>query len=183
MIALLLAAAIAQPQPSRAAARQEPAGATAFDSTTQQVRAVGRAVGDVKSALDVFRRDVFNSPDGDVLATAAGFQQSCHALDLAAVLAARKICRHCGSPEVQRALRGFRAVLPSLARMGVRCGARFKRALAVQPQHEAAASLRRDARVIGNEVMAALVPYEQRLQVLRVAAGWAPAPTAGAGRR
>ena len=179
MLAFLLLAGVLQQQPGQAPA-PAPAGqaaAASFDSTTQLVVAVGYAVADVKGSLDLFQREVFNGLDGDVVASAAAFERDCHALDVTALMAARKICRHCGSPDLQRALEGYRAIMPTLARTGARCSARIDRLLQNGSQHVEAERLRHDVGVIASGIVAGFVPYERRLQVLRVAAGWAsPAP-------
>jgi hypothetical protein len=174
MLALLLVSAILQQQPTRAAALQREASSAEFDSTTQQVALVGSAVAEVKSYLDLFRRAVFNGSDGDVLTAAGAFGQHCHWLEIAALRASRKVCRHCGSPEVQRALEGYRGVMPTVARTGARCAATIGRLQAATSQHQAAVNLRHDVRAIGDAIVAGLTRYESRLQALRVAAGWAP---------
>lgn len=173
MLALLLVTGMLQQQ-GPATALQRRQSAAEFDSTTRQVVAVGAGIGDVKSYLDLYRRAVFNGPDEDVITSASALERSCRTLHAAALAAARKVCRHCGAPDVQRALEGYRRVMPSLARAGTSCATRIA-GLRAASHRQAALDLRRDVRAIGNALIEAIVPYEQRLQVLRVAAGWAPA--------
>jgi hypothetical protein len=170
--ALLVAAALAQ-QPGRVVVPLPGQRGSAFDSTRALVAAVGQRVADVRSALELFRRAVFNSTDAEVLNTAAGFHLRCQALDSAAAAAARKVCRACAERSVQSALNGYRAVLPSVSRTGAQCAARLAR---LSRGARAAEQLRRDVRVVGNAIVEGLIPYERRLQTLRVAAGWAERP-------
>jgi len=167
---LLVAAALWQ-QPGRAVVPVPGQRGSAFDSTRDLVAEVGRSVADVRSALELFRRAVFNSPDAEVLNTAAGFRLQCRSLDSTAAAAARKVCRSCAERAVQSALSDYRAVLPSVSRVGGQCAARLARD---SNGERAAERLRRDVRVVGNAIVEGLVPYERRLQTLRVAAGWAP---------
>jgi hypothetical protein len=171
--ALLMAAALWQQQPGRATVRLPGSQSTAFDSTKDIVAAIGQRVAGVRSSLELFRRAVFNSPDAEVLSTAAGFRLSCHSLDSAATAGARKMCRSCAERSIRSALNGYRAVLPSVSRVGAQCAARLAR---LSRGEQAAEQLRRDVRVVGNAIVKGLVPYERRLQTLRVAAGWAQRP-------
>lgn len=174
MLALLVVSAILQQQPTRAAALQREQSGAAFDSTTRQVSEVGTAVADVRSYLDLYRRAVFNGSDGDVLTAADAFGRKCHQLEVTALQAARKVCRRCGAPDVQRALEGYRGVMPTVARTGERCAATIGRLQVAPSQHQAATNLRHDVRAIGDAIVEGLRRYESRLQALRVAAGWAP---------
>jgi len=181
--ALLLAGALLQQQPHRAPPPHVPtatqrASAAAFDTTTQAVANMGASVAEVKTALSLYRRAVFNGPDGDVIASGQYFQRSCHVMDSVALVTARTVCRHCGSKAVQDALVGYRAVMPALSRLGARCATRFDELLRGRDS-VAVRRLRREVRVIGNEIVAGLSRYEQRLERLRVAAAWtktAPVP-------
>jgi len=175
LAALMITGALQQHPVHRAAARRNDAAA-AFDTTTQLVVAVGSGVADVKSSLDLYRRAVFNGPDEDVASSAAGLQTSCREMEHVALVAARRVCRRCGSHDVQVALEGYRAIMPTVARAGVQCAIRIGNLRSLSPLHHAATALRRDVRVIGNAIVEALTTYERRLQVLRVAAGWAEAP-------
>ena len=170
---LLVAAALWQ-QPGRATVPVPGQRAAAFDSTRGLVAQVGQRVADVRSALELFRRAVFNSPDAEVLNTAAGFRLRCQSLDSVAAIAAQKVCRSCAARAVQTAVNGYRAVLPSVSRVGAQCATRLAR---LSRGERAAEQLRRDVRVVGNAIVEGLIPYERRLQTLRVAAGWAQRPT------
>lgn len=171
--ALLVAATLWQ-QPGRAVVPMPGQRSSAFDSTRGRVAEVGQRVADVRSALELFRRSVFNSPDAEVVNTADAFRLQCRSLDSTAAVAARKVCRSCAERDVQSALNGYRAVMPSVSRVGAQCAMRLERLL--HGEH-AAERLRRDVRVVGNAIVEGLIPYERRLQVLRVAAGWAPRAT------
>jgi len=171
--AMLVAAALWQ-QPGRAAVTLPGQQSSAFDTTRGLVAGVGQRVAGVRSALELFRRAVFNSPDAEVVNTAVGFRLQCQSLDSTAAVAARKVCRTCAERAVQSALNDYRAVLPSVSRVGAQCATRLAR---LMQGAGAAERLRRDVRVVGNAIVEGLVPYERRLQVLRVAAGWAPRPT------
>jgi hypothetical protein len=169
---MLVAVALWQ-QPGRVVGPVPGQQSSGFDSTRARVAEVGQRVADVRSALELFRRAVFNSPDAEVVSTAAGFRLQCRSLDSTAAVAARKVCRSCAERTLQAALNDYRAVLPSVSRVGAQCATRLARLL--HGEH-AAERLRRDVRVVGNGIVEGLLPYERRLQVLRVAAGWAPRP-------
>ncbi len=169
MVALLLLAGLLQQRPAPAPQHD---ATPAFDSTTQVVRGVGFSVADVKSSVELYRRAVFNWPDSLVLSSAAALERSCHSLDRTALAAARKICRHCGSPDLQRALDGYRAVLPATARIGARCAARLGRLVRSGSPGKAAGRLRGDVEAVSGAIYTGFVPYERRVAVLRVAAGW-----------
>lgn len=176
MLALVLIAGMLQQQPQNPEALRRQRSAEEFDSTTALVVTVASSVAEVKSNLDLFRRAVFSGPDGDVLTSASPFEQHCQQLRAAALTASRKICRHCGSPDVQRALEGYRRAMPGLARAGAGCSSRIARLLVAPSQHDAAVALRHDFRAIGQPIVDAIIPYEARLRVLREATGWAHAP-------
>lgn len=163
--ALALVAALGQ-QPL--ASQPQSAG---FDSAKALVGAVGMSVAQVKSALDQYRRAVFNLPDGEVLSAADNFRTQCHTMDSVTVAASRRICRACAARAVQAALNSYRNELPGVGRTGARCAAQLAR---LSRGSNAAKQLRQNVRVVGNAIVAGLIPYERRLEVLREAAGWAP---------
>jgi hypothetical protein len=173
--ALLITAGLLQP-PGRVGMPGQDTQGASFDSTRDLVAAIGRRVADVRSSLELFRRAVFNSTDAEVLSTAARFRIRCHALDSAALVVPRKMCRHCAERSVQSALDGYRAILPSVSRVGAECATRLAR---LSRGARAAERLRRNVRVVGNAIVEGLVPYERRLQILRVAAGWVGPPVRG----
>ncbi len=179
MVALLLLAGLLQQRPAPAPQHD---ATPAFDSTTQVVRGVAFSVADVKGSLELYRRAVFNWPDTLVLSSAAALQRSCQSLDRTALAAVRKVCRHCGSPDLQRALEGYRGVLPSVARMGAGCARRLRGLLRSGPPEAAARRLRGDVGAISNAIYTTLVSYEGRVADLRRAvaedrpSGAAPPP-------
>jgi hypothetical protein len=170
MLPLLAIVAALGQQPGHAGVPSPQQRAEAFDSAKGIVSAVGLRIADVRSALELFRRAVFNSPDGEVLSTASAFRLRCRALDSVAVAGARRMCRSCGLAEVEVALRGYRDVLPAVGRVGARCADQLAR---LSRGSDAAKQLRREVRTVGNAIVVGLVPYERRLEVLRVAVGWA----------
>jgi hypothetical protein len=179
LILSLAGVLLQQPLNARPQAQQ---GAPPFDSTTKLVSSTGKVVGQVKSALEMYRRAVFNGPDPDVLDASTSLRLQCHSLDSAAVFAARRVCRRCTQPNVQSALDRYREIMPEVASVGSRCAARLALLLR-KPAPEAARQLRHDVRVVGNAIVTGLIPYERRLEALRDVAGWAPARTNTAPRR
>lgn len=175
MLASLLAVALLQQQPQPVTRDSRAASRIAFDSTRDAVVTMGARVASVRSSLDLYRRAVFNGPDGDVVAMATHFRQACRALETTARLTARRVCRTCGSVPVQRALEGYRGVMPEVRRTGAHCAARLGELLR-RNAPERVRLLRRDVRVIGNDVVIGLRSYERRLAVLRQAAGWTHSP-------
>ncbi len=171
---LLLSLTLLRPPGGASAAIQNP---TPFDSTRHLIIQVGEAVADVKTGLELYRRAVFNSTASDITVTAFYLGRACRTLDLQARLAQRRVCRRCADAPLQRALEGYREAMPMLARMGTRCADRLER-LSSGPDSSAARALKRNVRAISDLVIAGIVPYEQRLAVVRVRAGWAR-PQAG----
>ena len=167
---LLLSLALAA-SPGRAAIPPQPGAA--FDSTRHLIELMGEAVGDVKTGLDLFQRAAYNAPPSGVAASAFYLLRACRTLDLEARLVERRICRRCAEAPLQQALEGYRAVMPTLRRMGSHCANRLA-SLSRGSDTTAAENLRRNVRVIGGEIVAGIWPYEQRLAVVRVRAGWAP---------
>ncbi len=158
-------------QPARTPAARSAQQRAAFDTTGAAVNAVGDRVADVKSGLELFRRAVFNGPDGEVLSSAELFGARCRSLDSAATAARPKICRSCSAPRVNTAFTGYRQGLPDLARTGSQCAARLQQLAA---RSDAAKGLRREVRSIGAALVAGLTRYERRVQTLRQALGTMP---------
>ncbi len=165
---VLVTALTQQPSGAAQAARQR---RLAYDSTMNEVDAVGDRVAAVKSVLDLFRRAVFNAPDGEVVSTAEMFRERCHRLDSTATAAPRKICRTCAAPRVNAALVRYREVLPVLARTGAQCAARLRE---LSGGMNSAKRLRADVRNVGAAILAGVRPYERRLQSLLEAMGAVP---------
>jgi len=163
---LLLFALASLQQPTSAAARAHQAREAALDSSKAAVTQVADKVADVRSALDVYRRAVFNGTDADVVSMASYLGTACHGVDSTAVRAARMVCRRCAfQAKLQAAFDDYRAGLPALGRAGAQCASRIVRlARGAQP----AKGLRRDVRVIGNPLVEALRSYERRLHVVLV---------------
>jgi hypothetical protein len=177
--ALLLSLAILQQHP---VSKPEPARLAAYDTTKVLIARLGHAVADVKSGLELFRRAVFNQPEGDVLFAAGYLERACRTLDLGAGETERGVCRRCAAQRLQEALDRYRAAMPSLRRTGARCAARIA-LLSKGSTPSAASRLRRNVRPIGDAIVRGIIPYEQRLQAVRVEAGWARAPVEPADRQ
>jgi len=170
--ALVLAALVLQqpgPRPSPAA---NAARLAAFDTSRAVLGEVGRAVGQVKSGIDVYRRAVFNGPDEEVLHNADFLRGACAGVDSVARRAVGRICRRCAEADVQQAFDGYRQMLPTLARGTARCAAQLWQ---LEQRHDGPARLRHDVRVIGNPLVATLRYYEARLGVLLQALHITPA--------
>jgi len=171
-ILTLLALATALQQPTTANERALQARRTALDSSRAAIAHMADRVADVRSALDVYRRAVFNGTDADVLNMAAFLANACHGMDSVAVVTVRKVCRRCAfQPEVQSAFDGYRQVIPAVGRTGAACAARLAR-LARGPAP--AKGLRDEVRVIGNPIVTVLMKYEERVHAVLVALNAAP---------
>jgi hypothetical protein len=168
---LILAVALLQ-QPRHETQAARVAREVAFDTSTAVLTQVGAPVAEVRSALDVYRRAVFNGTDADVLTNAHYLWTSCLAVDSVARVAANKVCRHCAAKDVQAAFDGYRQMLPSLSRGAGRCASRVAQLAAAR---DAAKLLRRDVREIGNPLVLTLRAYESRTGALRKALNVIPA--------
>jgi len=165
---VLAALALQHPvPPSPTAARL-----AAFDSTKAAIAHIGWPVAEVRSALDVYRRAVFNGPDDDVLHNADYLRTSCAAVDSVARVMQPKICLHCAKGNVQAAFDGFRQMMPVLRRGMAQCSGRIWR---LERGEKAAKHLRDDVRVVGNQVILTLRYYEARLGVVRQRLNMVPA--------
>ena len=159
-------------QPGHETPAAQAARLAAFDSSKAVISLVGSPVAEVKSALDVYRRAVFNGTDAEVLHNADYLRTSCQAVDSVAKVMAGRICRHCAAGFVQAAFDGYRQMLPSLSRGTARCAARV---WDLEHAADAAKRLRHDVREIGNPLILTLRGYEGRLSVLLKAINAAPA--------
>jgi hypothetical protein len=168
---VVLAIALLQ-QPGHETPAARAARLAAFDTSKAAMSHVGAPVAEVKSALDVYRRAVFNGTDEEVLHNADYLRTSCEAVDSVARQMVAKVCRHCAAPDAQAAFDGFRQTLPSLSRGAARCAARVRQ---LERATDAAKRLRHDVREIGNPLILTLRAYEARLAVLRKALNLAPA--------
>jgi len=159
---LLLAVTLLQ-QPRHETPAARAARLQAFDTTKAVVGLVGKPIAEVRSALDVYRRAVFNGTDDEVLHNADYLRTSCEAVDSAAKRNVTRVCRHCAAGDVQAAFDRYRQMLPSLSSGAGRCAARLWR---LERGPDAAKRLRQDVRVIGNPLIMTLRGYEARLTVV-----------------
>jgi len=172
MIPLALIVAVLLQQPLA----QRPAPSTAaHDSATsrsrQAIQDVGLHVAAMRTAHDAFRRAVFNFPATVVAERAQDMRRSCEDLTATARAAPARICRSCFAARVQRAMDGYRAGLPGVARVGTRCVAQMARILGAK---DPAATARRDVYAVTDGVVQGLFPYEARVQEVRRALGLIP---------
>ena len=180
MLALLAAfAALQQPArrpstPAAGPAAQAPAPRNAaFDSTSQMIIEVGKAVADVKSEVDRFRNAAYNDPGGTLLEYAAAVKTRCQALAAVARQGARVICRHCVGGGVQPAMEQYRAFLPTVSQLGARCAADVQR-LRGRGDAAGADALRRGARSLSDNVVNGMRAYEAHIGPLVAALSGRP---------
>jgi hypothetical protein len=171
ILSLLALAAVLQ-QPTTAKDRALQARRAALDSSRAAIAHMADRVADVRSALDVYRRAVFNGTDAEVLSMAAFLRNACHGMDSVAGPTVRKVCRRCAfQREVQAAFDGYRQAIPAVGRAGAGCVTRLTQ-LARRPAP--AKGFRDEVRAIGNPIVSALMTYEQRLHAVLVALNAAP---------
>jgi len=173
LIPTLAIAALFLQQPRHETPAARAARQAAFDTSREVISHVGLPVAEVKSALDVYRRAVFNGTDDEVLHNADYLRSSCHATDSVARVMVPKVCRGCASRDVQRAFDDYRAMLPSLSRGTAQCSARLWQ---LERGADAAKRLRHEVRNVGNPLVATLQVYESRLGVLLRALNIVAAP-------
>ena len=126
-------------------------------------------------------RNMTMDPDAELFTNANYLRTSCHAVDSAARVVAKKVCRRCAARDVQAAFEGYRQMLPSLSRGAGRCAMRLGQ---LARGTSAAKRLRHDVRDIGNPLILTLRGYEARLAVVRKALNITPptrVPTVPAG--
>lgn len=185
---LLMAALLQQPQqpqprpvPSAAQVQQSvtPIPHSAFDSTVAAVSDVGTKVAELRTSYDLYRRAVFNEPDGAVVQRATAYGTKCRALATAALQAQRHITPGSVSADARPALVRYRENLPSLNRLGQSCGNRMQQLKTRGDERAVASALRNDVQAQGNQLAQGLTSYEARLHDVRVVMGWeAAAPGA-----
>lgn len=175
MSTLLVFVALASlQQPGTPASRARQAREAAFDSSRAAVSHLADKVADVRSALEVYRRAVFNGTDTEVLTMAGYLGSTCHGMDSVALRTERTVCRKCAfQANVQSAFDQYRAGLPALRQAGARCVTQLAQ-LSRGPQPQAAKGLRRDVRAVGNPLVSALRSYERRLHAVLVTLNAAP---------
>lgn len=149
--------------------------------TRQAIIDVGRGVAEVRNAHDRLRRAVFNFGDAQVIESARQMQQRCRELTTIVRSAAGKVCRSCWGATAQRAVNGYRVVLPSVGQLGTRCANQITRDLRAT---NAAAAVRASIRTVSQMVTRGLDPYEAKLLEVRRAFGLVAQPAQlGAPRR
>lgn len=169
-----------RPVPTQAQVHQAvtPIPHNAFDSTVDAVSDIGTKVAEVRSSYELYRRAVYNEPDGAVLQRATGYEAKCRALATAALQAHAHITPHSVGAEIRPAIVRYREYLPSLSRVGTTCANRMQQLKTRGNEGVVATALRNDVQTQGNQLVQGLAPYEERLHELRVAMGW-EAPAAG----
>lgn len=158
------------PRPSMALT-QSTGPQTPFDSSVAALTDVGTKVAEMRSAYELYRRAVFNQPDGAILERGDLYKNSCSALATSVQRAQRHLCRTCMATNVRPAIEQYRANLPSLARVANQCAARMAR-LRGRGNAAAAEAMRADIRPEGERLVNGLRPYEARLADVRRVMGW-----------
>ena len=153
--------------------QQQPATRPSTDTSTvaasrQAITDVGMSVAEVRSALDLYRRAAFNSPNSVAVERAQVLRRRCGELDVAARAARTRICRRCFAAGVQPAIERYRGGLVGTAQLGARCAGVVARRLRADPTGAAARS---DARSASELIVEGLRPYEDRVHGVRVAFG------------
>jgi hypothetical protein len=179
---LIAAAALAQAPSAQSPGLVLPGGrppANAYDSTVRALAVVGQRVAEVKSALGQFRRAAFNGQDAQVVQWGDTLAQRCRQLNEQAAGAQRTLCRGCLNARRQASVEEYRAVLPRVGLMARGCDTTLRQ-LRRDSAAATARNYRREVRNIGNRIVLALRPYEERLARVRDAFGWSdrtsPAP-------
>lgn len=175
-ILLLLAALQQQPVAQQPTGAQHQASRGAFDSSVSVLQDVGARVADLRSAYELYRRAVFNEPDGALVQRAAMYQTSCHALMESARSGYRKIAPSRLTALIRTQMSQYKDYLPSVARFAQRCDERMRQLAARGDERVAGAALRADVRAQGEQMVNGLRPYEARLHEVRVVMGWETRP-------
>ena len=152
--------------------QQQPFQAQAQDTTPegvsrQTISSVGLAVAEVRGALDLFRRAVFNDPDAVVVERARLLRTKCDALATAARQAPARICRTCfhgAQPEIER----YRTSLRATVQTTTRC---VNTVDGLTRARNAGAALKRGFRPLSQQIIAGLLPYETAIHGIRLALG------------
>lgn len=164
MTALVLAAVLVlQQRPLQ----QQVSDTTAQAASRQTISSVGLALAEVRGALDLFRRAVFNDPDAVVVERARLLRGKCDALATAARQAPTRICRTCfhgAQPEIER----YRTSLGTTVQASVRCVNTID---GLGRARNASAALKRGFRPLSRQIIAGLLPYENAIHALRLALG------------
>lgn len=178
MNVLVLAAALLFPQQQVA---RPPADTAALAASRQAISQVGFSVAEVRSALELFRRAVFNGTLPETVERAQVLQRRCSELETSVRAARAVICPRCFRPSAQPSVDRYRGGLPDVAQLGTRCAGLVARRLRADPTGGA---VKRDVRTVTQMIVAGLQPYEDRVHALRVALGLeAPSQPAAPARR
>jgi hypothetical protein len=169
MFPLVLAAAVLLHQqvpqrPAQSSASRD----SAVTGSRQAIVDVGRSVAEMRSAHDALRRAAFNSSDAVVVERAQELRQRCRDLTTVARATPGRLCRTCFSAAAQRAVNGYRAILPGVSQVGTRCASQLAQSIGTRTP---AASVRRDIWAVGRTTVEGLFPYEARLRDVRRAFG------------
>jgi len=165
MIPLVLAAVLSLPQQVPQGPALSPAVRdSAVTESRQAIMDVGKGVADFRTAHDALRRAVFNSSDAVIVQQMQAMRRSCQDLTAVARAAPPRLCRHCFGGGAQAAVNAYRAVLPTVAQLGMRCSTRMDRDLRAK---EPAATLRRGIWAFTRDEVDGLAPYEARLLGVR----------------
>jgi hypothetical protein len=175
-VLVLAAAVLFQQQPATRSATDT----SALAASRQAITDVGMSVAEVRSALDLYRRAAFNSPNSVAVERAQVLRSRCAELDVTARAARTRICRACFTAAVQPAIERYRGGLAGTAQLGARCAGTLARRLRADPAGTAARS---DARSASDLIVVGLRPYEDRVSGVRVALGLEVAAPQPAPRR
>jgi hypothetical protein len=180
MIPLAIAAALLLQQqvPQRRAPAESDFNAVQTESR-QAVVDIGRGVAEMRNAHEALRRAVFNSADAMVVERAQELGQSCRDLAALARAASGRICRTCFGAFAQRAMNGYRAVLPSVTQVGTQCAKHLAQYAGARTP---AAAVRRNIWSVSRTVVEGLYPYEARVRDVRQAFGLETPPPRRPGR-
>lgn len=163
-VLVLTAAVLFQQQP----ATRPSTDTSAVAASRQAITDVGMSVAEVRSALDLYRRAAFNSPNSVAVERAQVLRRRCAELDVAARAARTRICLRCFAADVQPAIERYRGGLVGAAQLGARCAGVMARRFRADPTGAAARS---DARSASELIVEGLRPYEDRVRGVRVALG------------
>lgn len=180
LLALTFAGALfqQQPRPSTVPSAAQvqagvPAPRTAFDTTVAAMTDVGTKVAEVRTAYELYRRAVYNEPDGAIVQRASAYAGKCRALATAALQAQQRITAHSVAAQTRTVVMRYREYLPSLSRVGQGCANKTQQLRThAANEHAAALAMRNDIQNQGNHLLQGLAPYEARLHDVRVAMGW-----------
>jgi len=156
---------------------------TPYDTTVAALSDIGTKVAEMRSTYELYRRAVYNEPNGAIVDRAGLYRTSCQALSAATVQGERRICRNCLPRNVQPAIDQYRVYLPQLKRLADACAARVVQLKARGGEGVVAAALKADVRPEGDRMANGLRLYEVRLREVRRVMGWDQQPVMPTPRR